>query len=59
MTEILAALLSKKIKRDVPSYTVERQLRLGYHLTDFVSTPLCTAIKAWEQKNTPYLVLRH
>jgi hypothetical protein len=31
---------------------------LGYHMTDFAPTPLCAAIRAWEQKNEPYLVLR-
>jgi hypothetical protein len=58
MTAILAALLSNKLGRDVPPYTVERQLRLGYHITDFAPTPLCAAIRAWEQKNAPYLILR-
>jgi hypothetical protein len=58
MTAILATLLSKKFGRDVPPYTVERQLRLGYHITDFARTPLYTAIRAWEQRNAPYLVLR-
>jgi hypothetical protein len=54
----LAALLSNKLGREVPPYTVERQLRLGYHMTDFELTPLCAAIRAWEQRNAPYIVLR-
>jgi hypothetical protein len=58
MTATLAALLSKKFGREVPSYTVERQLRLGYHTTDFARTSLYAAIRAWEQKNAPYLILR-
>jgi hypothetical protein len=58
MTAILAALLSKKLRREVPDYTVERQLRLGYHMNDFAPTPLCSAIRAWEQKCAPYLVLK-
>ena len=58
MTATLAALLSKKFGREVPPYTVERQLRLGYHMTDFAPTRLCEAIRTWEQKNGPYVVLR-
>jgi hypothetical protein len=58
MTATLAALLSKKIGRAVPPYTVERQLRLGYHMTDFAPTPLCAAIGAWEKNNAPDVVLR-
>jgi Protein of unknown function (DUF4435) len=58
MTATLAALLTGKVGREVHSYTIERQLRLSYHLTDFTPTPLCAAIRAWEQKNAPYVVLR-
>ena len=59
MTATLAALLSQRLRRNVTSYTVERQLRLGYDISDFVPTPLCSAVKAWEQKNAPlYVILR-
>lgn len=58
MTATLAALLSAKVGREVHSYTIERQLRLSYHPIDFAPTPLCAGIKAWEEKNAPYIVLR-
>lgn len=58
MTALFAELLTARLGRDVPSFTVERQLRLAYHATDFASTAVCDTIRAWEQRNYPYRVLR-
>jgi hypothetical protein len=58
MTAILSTLLTARLKREVPPYTVERQLRLSYHLSDFRPTALYGAIRAWENKNAPYAILR-
>jgi hypothetical protein len=59
MTAALAVLLADKTGRDVPSYTIERQLRLSFHPTDVAATALFREIKAWEQRNTPYGILRN
>jgi hypothetical protein len=58
MTAILSALLAGKLKREVSPYTVERQLRLSYHPTDFAPTDLCKEIKDWEQRSG-YRILRN
>lgn len=58
MTAALAVMLSKKAVHPVPAYTVERQLRLSYHPSDFVGTPLYKEIKEWEEKNAAYSILR-
>jgi hypothetical protein len=58
MTAALAVMLSKKAVHPVTAYTVERQLRLSYHPTDFAGTELCKEIEEWEQKNAPYSILR-
>jgi hypothetical protein len=57
MTDVLAVLLGSKAGRDVTAYTVERQLRLSYHPTDFARTQLFVDIRSWEQRNVPYEVL--
>jgi hypothetical protein len=58
MTAALSVMLTQRIGRDIPSYTVERQLRLSYHPSDFASTQLCKEIKEWEAKNAPYGILK-
>ena len=57
MTSVLAVLLSAKVGRDILSYTLERQLRLAYPVAEFSTTALFAEIKAWEQRNAPYIVL--
>ena len=59
MTAALAVLLSARSGRDILSYTVERQLRLSYHPTDFASTALYKKIVEWEQRNGDYRILRN
>jgi hypothetical protein len=58
MTAALAVMLSEKSIHPVTSNTVERQLRLSYHITDFAATPLCKEIKGWEERNSAYRILR-
>lgn len=58
MAALFAMLLGQKVGRDVPAYTVERQLRLSYHASYFAGTRLFASIRAWEQRNAPYIVLR-
>jgi hypothetical protein len=57
MTSVLAVLLSVNAGREILSYSLERQLRLAYPVAEFSATALFAEIKAWEQRNTPYIVL--
>jgi hypothetical protein len=57
MTSILARLLSSKSNREVVSFTVERQLRLAYERQHFEATRLYGEIRAWEERNAPFVVL--
>jgi hypothetical protein len=58
MTAALSHMLTKKFGREIPSWTVERQLRLSYHPTDFVGTALHKEIKEWEERNGDYRILK-
>lgn len=58
MTAALSVMLTNKFGRPIPSYTVERQLRLSYHPVDFASTALSKEIKEWESRNGTYQILR-
>jgi hypothetical protein len=57
MTALFALLLGHKAGREVPAYTVERQLRLSYHSSHFSVTRLFANIRAWEQRNVPHIIL--
>ena len=58
MTAVFATLLSKELGREIQSYTIERQLRLAYQSEHFAATSLFAAIRDWEQRNQPYVILR-
>jgi hypothetical protein len=44
--------------RDVSPEALERSLRLAYEDAFFVQTALAASIRAWEQTNTPFVVLK-
>lgn len=57
MAALFALLLGQRVGREVPAYTVERQLRLSYHASYFAGTRLFASIREWERRNAPYVVL--
>jgi len=59
ITALLALLLSRVVKREVPPSTVERQMRLSYEAAHFKSTRLYAHIQGWEQRNPFYRILRN
>lgn len=58
MTKALSQMLARKFGREITSWTVERQLRLSYHPSDFVGTALHKEIKGWEARNGTYRILK-
>jgi len=57
LTSTLALVLANQSQREIPSYTVERQLRLAYERAYFFKSTLRKKIAEWESKNVPFRVL--
>jgi Protein of unknown function (DUF4435) len=57
MTSTLALVLAAQSGKTIPSYTVERQLRLAYEKAYFRDCALRRKIAEWETRNLPFRVL--